>query len=86
MCPGRTLENLVDVGLEPLTPCLQSRLGKTLSCFVGVAYTENQRNFRSLRCPEVVPNSTGSARRKVEGWGIRLYQRRASWLTMVAAD
>ena len=22
----------------------------------GVAYTENWRNFRSLKCPEVVPN------------------------------
>ena len=51
-------EKLVDVaGLEPATPCLQTRQGKTLTALSGVAYTENQRNFRSLKCPEVVPNS-----------------------------
>jgi hypothetical protein len=37
-------------------PCLQSRRGKTLKALSGVAYTENWRNFRSLKCPEVVPN------------------------------
>jgi hypothetical protein len=48
---------LVDVtGLEPVTPCLQRTEGKTLTALSGVAYTENQRNFRSLKCPEVVPN------------------------------
>jgi len=32
---------LVDVrGLEPLTPCLQSRSGKILNALSGVAYTE----------------------------------------------
>ena len=50
-------ENMVDVtGIEPATPCLQTRQGKTLTALSGVAYTENQRNFRSLKCPEVVPN------------------------------
>jgi len=49
---------LVDVtGIEPVTPCLQSRRGKTLKALSGdVAYTENQRNFRSLKCSEVVPS------------------------------
>jgi len=38
---------MVDVrGFEPLTPCLQSRLGKTLNAFAGVAYTETQQNSR----------------------------------------
>jgi len=47
---------LVDVtGIEPVTPCLQSRPGKTQTALSGVAYMENQRNFRSLKCPEVVP-------------------------------
>jgi hypothetical protein len=32
----------VDVtGIEPVTPCLQSRRGKTLKALSGVAYTEN---------------------------------------------
>ncbi len=45
---------LVDVtGIEPVTPCLQSRPVKTLTALSGVAYTENQRNFRSLKCPEL---------------------------------
>ena len=53
----KSLKNLVDVtGIEPATPCLQSRRGKTLKALSGVAYTENWRNFRSLKCPEVVPN------------------------------
>ena len=43
-------------GIEPATPCLQSRRGETLKGLSGVAYTENWRNFRSLKCPEVVPN------------------------------
>jgi hypothetical protein len=37
-------------------PCLQSRPGKTLNALSGVAYTENWRNSRSLKCPEVVPS------------------------------
>jgi hypothetical protein len=43
-------------GLEPVTPCLQTRQGKTLTALSGVAYTENQQNFRFLKYPEVVPN------------------------------
>jgi hypothetical protein len=39
------------------TPCLQSRPGKILTALPGVAYTENRRDLRSLKCPEVVPNS-----------------------------
>jgi hypothetical protein len=47
---------VVDVaGLEPAAPCLQSRPGKTLTALSGVAYMVNQRHFRSLKCPEVVP-------------------------------
>jgi hypothetical protein len=50
-------KKLVDVtGLEPVTPCLQRTEGKTLTALSGVAYTENQRNFRSLKYTEVVPN------------------------------
>jgi len=61
----KSQKGLVDVtGLEPVTPCLQTRQGKTLTALSGVAYTENQRNFRSLKCPEVVPNRSG---RVVEG-------------------
>jgi hypothetical protein len=48
---------MVDVtGLEPATPCLQTRQGQTLTALSGVAYTENQQDFRSLKYPEVVPN------------------------------
>ena len=43
-------------GIEPATPCLQSWEGKTLNALTGVAYTESQLDFRSLKCPEVVPN------------------------------
>jgi hypothetical protein len=44
----------VDVtGIEPATPCLQSRAGKTLKALSGVAYTENQRNFRSSVVPKL---------------------------------
>jgi len=47
----------VDVAaLEPAAPCLQNRPGKILTALSGVAYTENWRNSRSLKCPEVVPN------------------------------
>ncbi len=53
---------MVDVtGIEPATPCLQSRPGKTLTALSGIAYTENRRDFRSLRYPEVVPNSPQGA-------------------------
>src|SRR5215469_15794396 len=54
MCPGRTLEKMVDVrGFEPLTPCLQSRLGKTLNAFAGVACNEIHRNSRSSNVPKL---------------------------------
>ena len=43
-------------GIEPVTPCLQSRPGKILTALSGVAYTENQQNSRSLKCTEVVPS------------------------------
>ncbi len=47
-------DELVDVtGLEPATPCLQSRKRKTLNAFAGVAYTENHRNSRSLTVPKL---------------------------------
>ena len=47
-------KRLVDVtGLEPAALCLQSRLGKTLNAFAGVAYTENQRNSRSPNVPKL---------------------------------
>jgi hypothetical protein len=53
----RSEKKLVDVtGIEPVTPCLQSRRGKKLKALSGVAYTETWRNSRSLKCPEVVPN------------------------------
>src|SRR5713226_6572835 len=43
---GQVAGEMVDVtGLEPATPCLQTRQGKTLTALSGVAYTENQRNF-----------------------------------------
>jgi hypothetical protein len=72
-------EALVDVtGLEPATPCLQRTEGKTLTALCGVAYTENQRNFRSLKYPEVVPNRSG---RVVEGGALEKLNRRfAIWL------
>src|SRR6266567_1647544 len=45
---------LVDVtGIEPVTPCLQSRAGKTLTVLSGVAYTENRRNSRSSIVPKL---------------------------------
>lgn len=48
---------MVDVaGIEPATPGLQTRQGKTLTALSGVAYTKNQQNFRSHEYPEVVPN------------------------------
>jgi hypothetical protein len=37
-------------------PLLAKQTGKTLKALSGVAYTGNWRNFRSLKCPEVVPN------------------------------
>ena len=40
-------------GIEPATSCLQSREEKTLKCFDGVAYTENQQNSRSPVVPKL---------------------------------
>jgi len=43
---------LVDVaGIEPATPCLQKRAGKTLKRFAGVAYTNHERNLGYLIIP-----------------------------------
>jgi len=62
----RAGNKLVDViGIEPATPCLQSRAGKTLTALSGVAYTNCQRNFPLLNCPEVAPNQ-GEGLRNVE--------------------
>jgi hypothetical protein len=50
----------VDVtGIEPVTACLQSRAGKTLKCFDGVACTDNQQNSRSLNVPKLYRDLTG---------------------------
>jgi integrase len=53
-------ENMVDVrGFEPLTPCLQRGRSKILNGFVGVAYTENQRNSRFSVVPKLYRNYRG---------------------------
>jgi hypothetical protein len=68
--PAR-LKELVDVaGLEPATPCLQRTEGKTLTALSGVAYTENQRNFCSLKYPEVFPNEGSSFRVSISDMNI----------------
>src|SRR5215475_2008958 len=47
---------LVDViGIEPATPCLQSRQRENTKGFVWFRLREKSANFRSLKCPEVVP-------------------------------
>jgi hypothetical protein len=44
----------VDVrGLEPLTPCLQSRADKTLNALPGVAYTETDKIFALSKVPKL---------------------------------
>jgi len=43
-------------GIRAPDPLLANKAGQNTNGFVDVAYTENQRNFRSLKCPEVVPN------------------------------
>jgi len=49
---------MVDVtGIEPVTPCLQTKCAKTLTALSGVAYTDSQRIFRS----SVVPNLSRNA-------------------------
>ena len=40
-------------GIEPATPCLQRKLGKTLNALPGVAYTENRRDFRLSDVPKL---------------------------------
>src|SRR5437660_4144939 len=48
------LWEMVDVtGIEPATPCLQSSGWKTLKCFDGVAYADNQQNSRSPIVPKL---------------------------------
>jgi hypothetical protein len=77
--PGRTPQGgLVDVRrFELPTPCFQSRSGKTLNAFAGVAYTENRRNSRpsvvpklyriSLTCPLLAePNEQSQPRRRAQ--------------------
>jgi len=50
----QVIENMVDVtGIEPATPCLQSRLGKILNALSGVAYTENRLISRSSNVPKL---------------------------------
>src|SRR5215469_3976772 len=64
-------KRLVDVaGLEPAAPCLQSRLGKILTAFAGVAYTENQRRSRFSNVPKLYRI----------GWGEPPYASRGSHL------
>src|ERR1700675_2772162 len=57
MSPGRTQE---DVGgrdrVRTCDPLLAKQTGKNTKGFVWCRYTENWRNFCSLKCPEVVPN------------------------------
>ena len=43
-------------GTRTRGPLLAKQAGQILTALSGVAYTENQRNFRSLKCPEVVPS------------------------------
>ena len=45
---------MVDVtGIEPVTPCLQSRRGKTLKALSGVAYTETGEIVALLNVPKL---------------------------------
>jgi hypothetical protein len=47
-------KKMVDVRrFELPTPCLQSRLGKTLNALAGVAYNEHHRNSRSSNVPKL---------------------------------
>jgi hypothetical protein len=43
-------------GFEPSTSWSRIMGLENLTALSGVAYTENQQDFRSLKCPEVVPN------------------------------
>ena len=45
---------LVDVtGIEPVTPCLQSRAGKILTALSGVAYTETDNIVALTNVPKM---------------------------------
>ena len=53
-------KKLVDVtGIEPVTPCLQSRAGKTLNALSGVAYTETDKIFALSNVPKLSRFSWG---------------------------
>jgi len=50
----KTKENMVDVtGIEPATPCLQSRPGKILTALSGVAYTETDKILALSNVPKL---------------------------------
>jgi len=52
----KSLKRLVDVtGIEPATPCLQSRLGENTKCFVWCRLHGKLAKFPLLSCTEVVP-------------------------------
>jgi len=54
---------MVDVtGIEPVTPCLQSRWGQNTKCFVWCRLHEPSMEFPLLNCPEVVPSFGGLMR------------------------
>ena len=40
-------------GIEPVTPCLQSRSGKILTALSGVAYTETDKIFALSNVPKL---------------------------------
>ena len=47
-------KKLVDVtGIEPVTPCLQTRRGKTLTALSGVAYAEISEISALLSVPKL---------------------------------
>ena len=46
-------------GIEPVPPARKESWGKTLKVLSDIAYAENRRDFRSLKCPEVVPKFVG---------------------------
>ena len=51
---GRAGIKLVDVtGIEPVTPCLQTRRGKTLTALSGVAYAEISELSALLNVPKL---------------------------------
>jgi len=57
-------EKLVDVtGIEPATPCLQSKVIKTLNALSGVAYTEIHKIFAPSNVPKLYRGFSGEPRR-----------------------